>query len=194
MACLSRIINLNRLKLITPFARNLTSNSAPVVSSLPPVILTNKHLEQIPAVNNPWIWQINNKIESPIINKLQIDFPNGLKYIPPLQDPKENKELELPPTPNAEITKHAVRMIVIRRRKMKRHKLRKLRKRMKFEWAKRRQRREWNKEKAFQAKLIQQCKQGEAFVAEKYVEERLSKLAELTKAKNRKKGMTNREL
>jgi aurora kinase A-interacting protein len=34
------------------------------------------------------------------------------------------------------IPKQAERMIVIRRNKMKRHKLKKLRKRMKFEWAK----------------------------------------------------------
>ncbi|KAG5877082.1 hypothetical protein JTB14_011786 [Gonioctena quinquepunctata] len=74
----------------------------------------------------------------------------------------------------------AARLIVIRRKKMKKHKLRKLRKKMKFEWAKRRQRKELRKEKTFQAKLIQQCKEAETFSAEQYVQERINKWKELT--------------
>jgi len=50
----------------------------------------------------------------------------------------------------------AARLIVIRRKKMKKHKLRKLRKRMKYVWAKVRQKREMRKEKAFQAELLAQ--------------------------------------
>lgn len=50
---------------------------------------------------------------------------------------------------------------------------------MKFEWAKVRQRREWKKEKLFQAELIGQCKEAEAFSAEDYVQGRISKLNEL---------------
>ncbi|EDX14803.1 GD21413 [Drosophila simulans] len=55
------------------------------------------------------------------------------------------------------------------RRKMKKHKLKKLRRKMKFEWAKVRQRREMRKEKAFQAKLISQIKQAKAFSAEQHI-------------------------
>jgi hypothetical protein len=73
------------------------------------------------------------------------------------------------------VHKQAARLIVIRRRKMKKHKLKKLRKRMKYEWAKVRQRREMRKEKAFQAELIAQIKEAEKFDAEKYVAERLQK-------------------
>ncbi|XP_003736426.2 uncharacterized protein Pdhb isoform X2 [Drosophila pseudoobscura] len=65
----------------------------------------------------------------------------------------------------------AARLIVIRRRKMKKHKLKKLRRKMKFEWAKVRQRREMRKEKAFQAKLMAQIKQAESFSAEQHVAE-----------------------
>jgi len=50
----------------------------------------------------------------------------------------------------------AARLIVIRRKKMKKHKLKKLRKRMKYVWAKVRQKREMRKEKAFQAELLGQ--------------------------------------
>jgi len=50
----------------------------------------------------------------------------------------------------------AARLIVIRRKKMKKHKLKKLRKRMKYVWAKVRQKRELRKEKAFQAELLTQ--------------------------------------
>lgn len=64
-------------------------------------------------------------------------------------------------------------LIGIRKRKMKKHKLRKLRKKMKFEWAKVRQRRELRKEKAFQAGLIAQIKEAEKFSAEQYVSEKI---------------------
>ncbi|XP_055613126.1 uncharacterized protein LOC129759643 [Uranotaenia lowii] len=65
------------------------------------------------------------------------------------------------------------RLIVIRRRKMRKHKLKKLRKKMKFLWAKVRQRRELRKEKAFQAGLIAQIKDAERFSAEAYVADKL---------------------
>lgn len=42
-----------------------------------------------------------------------------------------------------------------------------------------RQRRELKKEKDFQAGLIAQCKEAEAFSAEKYVEERIKKYQEI---------------
>jgi len=82
------------------------------------------------------------------------------------------------PTAYSKIIKKAERLIVIRKRKMKKHKLKKLRRKMKFEWAKVRQRREMRKEKAFQAKLLAQIKDAEAFSAEKYVAENLRKAEE----------------
>lgn len=66
---------------------------------------------------------------------LNVELPNGLKYILPLIDPVANEEIEAPAVDDS-IEKEAVTMIVIRRKKMKKHKLKKLRKRMKFEWAK----------------------------------------------------------
>uniref|UniRef100_A0A8W7P565 Small ribosomal subunit protein mS38 n=1 Tax=Anopheles coluzzii TaxID=1518534 RepID=A0A8W7P565_ANOCL len=69
--------------------------------------------------------------------------------------------------------KQAARLIVIRRRKMRKHKLKKLRKRMKFEWLKVRQRRELKKEKLFQAELLGQIKEAEKFSAEAYVASKL---------------------
>ncbi|XP_026461878.1 uncharacterized protein LOC113363599 [Ctenocephalides felis] len=72
----------------------------------------------------------------------------------------------------------AARLIVIRRRKMKKHKLRKLRKKMKFEWAKVRQRRELRKEKAFQAMLLTQIREAEKFSAEQYVSEKIRQATE----------------
>ncbi|XP_037945763.1 uncharacterized protein LOC119678146 isoform X2 [Teleopsis dalmanni] len=90
----------------------------------------------------------------------------------------EKKEIRLPSTNNIGEMR-AEPLIVIRRRKMKKHKLKKLRRKMKFEWAKVRQRREMRKEKAFQAKLIAQVKEGEAFSAEKYVAEKLKQANEV---------------
>lgn len=67
-----------------------------------------------------------------------MELPNGLVWIPPLTDPPSHgtNEIIAPTTENAETPKEAVRMIVIRRKKMKKHKLKKLRKRMKFVYAK----------------------------------------------------------
>lgn len=90
----------------------------------------------------------------------------------------ERNKIEAPTTSNKSDKMEAARLIVIRRRKMKKHKLKKLRKKMKFEWAKVRQRREMRKEKAFQAKLIHQIKVAEAFSAEKYVEDKLRQAAD----------------
>lgn len=87
---------------------------------------------------NSWIWQKNENIQLPIGNSIKkIDLPNGMAWMPfPLIDPQNEKTIEAPSTVNSDITKEAVRMIVIRRKKMKKHKLRKLRKRLRFYRAK----------------------------------------------------------
>ncbi|XP_049951322.1 uncharacterized protein LOC126458383 [Schistocerca serialis cubense] len=84
------------------------------------------------------------------------------------------KDISVPTVGNV-TEKIAARLIVIRRRKMKKHKLRKLRKRMKFEWAKVRQRRELRKEKKFQAGLIKKIKIAESFDAKAFVAQKLAK-------------------
>ncbi|BES91640.1 Hypothetical protein NTJ_04448 [Nesidiocoris tenuis] len=81
--------------------------------------------------------------------------------------------------PTEVIEKQAARLIVIRRRKMRRHKLKKLRKRMKYEWAKKRQRRELKKEKAFQAELMAQIRESKKFDAAAYVAEKLRQANEV---------------
>lgn len=83
---------------------------------------------------------------------------------------------DLPPIEGQNESIEAAVLIQIRRKKMKKHKLRKLRKRMKFEWAKRNQRRELRKEKAFQADLLGQIREAEKFSAEEYVAMKLEKL------------------
>ncbi|VVC26511.1 Domain of unknown function DUF1713 [Cinara cedri] len=82
----------------------------------------------------------------------------------PLVDPLVNNDNEI----------QAARLIVIRRNKMKKHKLKKLRKRMKYVWAKVRQKRELRKEKAFQAELMSQVKEAEQFKAVDYVQDKLN--------------------
>uniref|UniRef100_A0A182P2V9 DUF1713 domain-containing protein n=1 Tax=Anopheles epiroticus TaxID=199890 RepID=A0A182P2V9_9DIPT len=87
--------------------------------------------------------------------------------------------LELPADTVPKDEKQAARLIVIRRRKMRKHKLKKLRKRMKFEWLKVRQRRELKKEKLFQAELLGQIKEAEKFSAEAYVAAKLRQATEV---------------
>lgn len=112
------------------------------------------------------------------------DLPWGQVIQPGLQEPVARKQIIEEPSaisvPDGSVyKKEAVRMIVIRRRKMKKHKLKKLRRKMKFEWAKVRQRRELRKEKEFQGKLLLQIKEAENFDAEKFVAERLRKANEV---------------
>ncbi|CAK9798848.1 hypothetical protein ANTPLA_LOCUS1798 [Anthophora plagiata] len=108
------------------------------------------------------------------------------KYIPSMEEPLiqkpvqqdlplTDKSFELPPTAN-NFEKLAVRLIVIRRKKMKKHKRKKLRKRMQFVWAKIRAKRNSLKEKNFQAELIAKIKEAQLFDAKKHVEERLALL------------------
>jgi len=84
---------------------------------------------------------------------------NGSKKI---EDPLKNR-----------IKKHAVRMIVLRRKKMKKHKLKKLRKRMYLKFRAVRVRREKKKELAFRYKLMEKISEARKFDVEKYVAEYL---------------------
>ncbi|KAF7995686.1 hypothetical protein HCN44_006793 [Aphidius gifuensis] len=112
---------------------------------------------------------INNVIDSPIKKIYDITDPAKNDYSK--EDKTTDKTIDLP-TNNSSINieKQAARMIVIRRRKMRRHKLKKLRKKMKFKWAKVKQRRELKKEKAFHAELLAQIHEAEKFDAKKYVQ------------------------
>ncbi|KAF7417791.1 hypothetical protein HZH68_000444 [Vespula germanica] len=113
-------------------------------------------------------------IDIPITGISKIENPN--RYLPIHHElPVPNKSMELPTIENT-IEKQAVRLIVIRRRKMKKHQRRKLRKKMKFYWRKIKQRRELLKEKAFQAEQVTLIKQAESFDPVKYVNERLQEL------------------
>lgn len=106
------------------------------------------------------------------------------KYIPSVEEPlvkqpiKQDLPLidssfQLPPTENT-LEKLATRLLIIRKRKMKKHKKKKLRKKMKFVWAKIRANRNVAREKALQAELLAQIKQAHMFDAQKYVEGRLA--------------------
>lgn len=88
----------------------------------------------------------------PILKNLQEDF--GL----PIGDS------------NPVIEKQAARMVVIRRRKMKKHKLRKLRKVRKFEYRRIALKRKTLKEKTFQMELMDKIKVAEKFDPKAYVE------------------------
>jgi len=76
------------------------------------------------------------------------------------------------------IEKQAARLIVIRRKKIKKHKLRKLRKRMYHVWQKmifRRETRKWNN---FVKALKEKIKRANSFNAEEWVQEFLKKTKE----------------
>uniref|UniRef100_T1IJ51 Ribosomal protein mS38 C-terminal domain-containing protein n=1 Tax=Strigamia maritima TaxID=126957 RepID=T1IJ51_STRMM len=89
------------------------------------------------------------------------------------------------PQPEKPIEKQAARLLVIRKRKMKKHQLRKLRKRMLIQWAHRRLIREQRKEKVFQAELLAQIKEAEIFDPEKWVNDFIERSNRHAKLKER---------
>ena len=109
-------------------------------------------------------------IDAPISINRNIEEPQ--KVIHNKEDIIPDKEIDLPTRQNV-IEKHAVRMIIIRKHKMRVHKLRKLRKKMKFVWRKYRLRRKNRKEKIFKKMIFQQIHQAERFDAKKYVDSRI---------------------
>jgi hypothetical protein len=85
--------------------------------------------------------------------------------------PFSKEDISLPTTSDIpQLEKQAARMIVIRRRKMKKHKLKKLRKVRKFEYRRMALKRKTKKEKEFQMQLSAQVKEAEKFDAKSYVE------------------------
>ncbi|GIY04022.1 DUF1713 domain-containing protein [Caerostris extrusa] len=78
----------------------------------------------------------------------------------------------LPAPPSQKIIrKEAVGMILIRKRKMRKHKLRKLRKRMKVVFEKIKFKRELRKEQNFRTELLTQVEAADKFDAKEYVQQ-----------------------
>ncbi|KAL3268746.1 hypothetical protein HHI36_007848 [Cryptolaemus montrouzieri] len=154
--------------------RKFSSESVHVSSS------NSKWMPQLvhSVLENNWIYKRNEIIQTPINQKHHIDLPRSIIYPITIEDPSKNNIVMEEPPQIIENHIEAARLIVIRRQKMKNHKLKKLRKRLRFERAKIRQKRELKKEKEFQAVLIQQCKEAETFSAEEYVQSRIQKYKE----------------
>ncbi|KPJ18514.1 Cytochrome b-c1 complex subunit 2, mitochondrial [Papilio machaon] len=111
--------------------------------------------------------------DKPSISRVKQD---PLSYIPiinprsilPIIDTNWRKdEIGLPAIRQEE--KQAVRLIVIRRKKMKKHQRNKLWKRMRHRWARIKKRRRQIKEKIFQNELLAMVKAANEFSAEQYV-------------------------
>jgi len=99
-----------------------------------------------------------------------------------LEDPLSifNKIIQEDPTNSVnQIEKQAARLIVIRRRKMNVHKLKKLRKKMKYIWAKVKLRREIRVEKAFLNSKMAQIREAQKFDAKAYVADIIRKATEV---------------
>ncbi|XP_050549206.1 uncharacterized protein LOC126910578 [Daktulosphaira vitifoliae] len=166
-----RILFRGFANLKTTANRHLTSNIRLISNGVQSPI----YPPRIPITINIPIVPIKKIIEKPIISI-------------PLISPKPNKSLLIDNPLNPIINEiQAARLIVIRRKKMKKHKLRKLRKRMKYVWAKVRQKREMRKEKAFQAELLGQIKEAEKFSPVEYVQEKLN-IVNMTILPNRWRG------
>lgn len=159
-------------------------NFQPTVSSIyePNLRLAAGH--SIIDMGFPQTTTIKQIIDNPININGHIIEP---KQIPQSKEDKiPETSLDLPMI-GIKIEKQAARLIVIRRRKMRKHKLRKLRKKMKFVWRKVRQRREMRREKAFHQELINEIRAAEEFDAKAYVASRIQ-ILDHVRVPNRWKG------
>ncbi|KOB78436.1 Pyruvate dehydrogenase E1 beta subunit, partial [Operophtera brumata] len=117
--------------------------------------------------------------EKAIVGKIQQDpiryvpIVNPRSILPLLENEWQRQEVGLPSQKNEEI--QAARLIVIRKRKMKKHQRRKLWKKMRHRWARVKQRRRLTKEKIFQSELLAMVKAANEFSAEDYVRGKLEK-------------------
>ncbi|XP_059047410.1 uncharacterized protein LOC131842861 [Achroia grisella] len=115
-----------------------------------------------------------------IVNKIRQDpipyvpIINPRSILPLIESNWRKDEIGLPAIQKEEI--QAIRLIVIRRKKMKKHQRRKLWKRMRHRWARVRQHRRQHKEKVFQNSLLAMVKEANDFSAEQYVAEKLKKV------------------
>lgn len=117
---------------------------------------------------------VRNIIEVPFKKMPTMEEPKS--PLPVVKDlPLSDKTIELP-TNEGTHEKLAKSMILIRRKKIKKHKRKKLRKKMQFEWAKVRARRNIKKEKIFQTELIAMVEKVHEFNAKDYVANRLAEL------------------
>jgi hypothetical protein len=115
----------------------------------------------------------NKIIQCPTQSKCVIEDP--IKYNFEKIDIIPNKVIETPKKPNI-IEKYAVRLIVIRRKKIKKHKRKKFLKRMRAVIEKQEVRRKQLKKKIFEAEFIAMTLKAEKFNAEKYVKQRIELL------------------
>jgi len=157
---------------------NLRSRGVPLASSPIQDLSLSLAAFNITSIQTPsYIDPTRTKIPTPLPVPCVIQLPQSKSNIT-YEDQTTVKNIE-EPNPLANLEKQAARLIVIRRKKMKKHKLRKLRKRMKFEWAKIKQKRELKKEKLFQAGLVEKIKLAIAFDAAKYASEKIAKAKEV---------------
>jgi len=91
-----------------------------------------------------------------------------------VEEPEIVKKRVYTPSKNPVVKKHAIRMIVLRRRKMKKHQLKKLWQRMYLKFRTNREAREKKKEYEFRGRLAGKVSDARKFSAEKYVEDYLN--------------------
>uniref|UniRef100_A0A131XKF0 Putative secreted protein n=1 Tax=Hyalomma excavatum TaxID=257692 RepID=A0A131XKF0_9ACAR len=124
----------------------------------------------LPTLRRPWDYNLPSLVKPTTVI-------GDTKVIAPSTDTNSSGVEKTDPKPAGGVNeKRAVNMLIIRRKKMKKHKLRKLRKRMHFLWSKRRFRIEKAKEQVFRAELLAKIQEANEFDAEKYVMGVLDKL------------------
>ncbi|KAK6631897.1 hypothetical protein RUM44_006927 [Polyplax serrata] len=170
--------------------RKLSGENVKFFKMIHPIMQLESQLNLLGSSRNILIppipgWQ---KINEPDFNKKgKIEVPLSTITHGSLELPCNVEQEKIEPVKNI-ISKKAVYMIRVRRRKMRIHKLKKLRKRNKYIYAKIKAQRRAAKKAAFEAKLKEIENEGKTFNPEKHLEDMLAKLnwePPVTKARGR---------
>ncbi|XP_043236730.1 formin-like protein 18 isoform X1 [Amphibalanus amphitrite] len=122
---------------------------------------------------------------TPPVAPLALRLPPLAPSVRPLPPPPLPEPVQ-PPAPSGDRgRRQAARLVVIRRRKMRKHKLKKLRKRMRYVWAKVKLRRSIRREKAFQAEQMAMIADARRFDPRQYMDEIIEKSSTLPMATKR---------
>jgi aurora kinase A-interacting protein len=130
------------------------------------------------------LWRKKEILDLPLTNKI---VENPLQITKIIEENQIEKDLNLPTSRNQSEKQAKHGIIQIRKRKMRKHKRRKLWKKMRYVWAKVRQRKELKKEKRFQSEEYAKMAEARAFSAEEYVNNKLH-LAKVPPLDRRWKG------
>ena len=160
----------NSPKIISTVTENITFSYNPRLENLS---LMGQYLSGKPLIQLPSSEKASNPTKCPTAKSVEIKKFIVEKTVA-VKDPTPTKKEISNPLQHRVVKKYAIRMLVLRHKKMKKHQLKRLWDRMYLRFRAKRIRLEKNKELEFRGRLAMKVADARKFDAEKYVNDYLS--------------------